>query len=150
MKAKKFKRSFWRVINCNVNIRYTLMFAWLIVLGFLLGGLITYLTIWDNLLILPIMQPEHFFIIQKKILHLLALEFLLGGLPIAVLAIVLQFRILHRVSGPLHRLEKAVREAASGKLPKTPITFRGKDANNGVAEAFNLLVSAIRSGVKFE
>jgi methyl-accepting chemotaxis protein len=147
---KKFKRYSWRVIKWDVNIRYTLMFACLVILLFLLGGVITYLTIWENLRILPAMQPEHFLIIQKKILHLLTFEFLLGILSLLVLAVVFQFRVLHRVFGPLYRLEKALRNAASGKLPKAPIIFRGKDANNGMAEAFNLLVSAIKSGTKFK
>jgi len=77
--------------------------------------------------------------------------FLFGGLPIVILGAILQFRILHRVSGPLYRLEKSIQEAAvSGKLPKTPIILREKDFYNGLAKAFNQLVDKIRSGAKFE
>jgi len=72
-------------------------------------------------------------------------------LPIVVLGAILQFRILHRVSGPLYRLEKSVQEAVvSGKLPKAPIILREKDFYNGLAKAFNQLVDKIRSGAKFE
>jgi len=150
-KEKRFKRSFWRVVNPDVEVRYTLVVVWLIVIGFLISGLVTYLTIWNNLLMLPkLTQPEHLLIIQKKILRFLGLEFLLGGLFLVALVAILQFRILHRVSGPLHRLEKVFQDAASGKLPGTPIVFRKKDLYNGLAESFNRLVEKIRSGAKFE
>ena len=147
---KRFKRYHWRVLNREMNIRYTLIFAGLIIFGFLLGGVITYLTIWDNLLILPVMQPEHFFIIRKKILYLLIVEFLLGGLPIVVLAIVFQFRFLHRAFGPLYRLEKAMQGIALGKLPEKPVVVREGDLLKELADSFNQSVSAIKSGKKFE
>ena len=151
MEAKKFKRSFWRVVNPEVEVKYALVVAWLIIIAFLISGLGTYLTIWNNLLVLPgLTQPEHLLIIQKKILKLLGVEFLLGGLLVVVLAAILQFRILHRVSGPLYRLGKVLQDAASGKLPKTPIILREKDLYNELAEAFNRLVDKIRSGAKFE
>lgn len=151
MKAKKFKRSFWRVVNPDVEVKYTLVVAWLIILGFLISGLVTYLTIWNNLLVLPqLTQPEHLLIIQKKILKLLGVEFLLGGLLVVVMAAILQFRILHRISGPLHRLEKVIQDVASGKLPKTPIILRKKDLYSDLTDAFNRLVDRIRAGDKFE
>jgi len=150
MEEKKFKRSRWTIMNWEFNIKWTVMMAWLVIAGFLISGAITFFTIWDNLLILPTMQPEHFLLIQKKILHLMAAEFLFGGLPVIIMAIVLQIRILHRVSGPMHRLEKTVRRAVAGKLPQEPIVFRKDDIHAGLAEAFNLLISAIRSGTKFE
>ena len=147
---KRFKRYHWKVINREVNIKNTLIFAGLIIFGFLLAGAITYLTIWDNLLILPTLQPEHFVIIQKKILHLMIIQFLLGGLPIIILAIILQFRLLHRVFGPLHRLEKTMQETALGKLPEHPIIVRKGDILTELTKSFNQLISAIKSGAKFE
>jgi methyl-accepting chemotaxis protein len=152
MEAKKFKRSFWRVVNPEVEIKYTLVVAWLIILAFLISGLVTYLTFWNNLLLLPdFTHPEYLLIFQKKTLKILGVLFLFGGLPIVVLGAILQFRILHRVSGPLYRMEKVVQEAAvSGKLPKAPIILREKDFYNGLAKAFNQLVDKIRSGAKFE
>ena len=53
MEAKKFKRSFWRIVNPVVEIKYTLVVAWLIIIAFLISGLVTYLTFWNNLLLLP-------------------------------------------------------------------------------------------------
>jgi hypothetical protein len=147
---KKFNRSSWTIINWEFNIKWTVLMAWLVIIGFLIMGAFTYVTIWEKLLILPTMQPEHFAIIQRKILHLMIAEFLFGGLPVIIMAIILQLRILHRVSGPMHRLEKMVRQAAAGKLPKEPIFFRKNDIHVGLAEAFNSLISAIKSGAKFE
>ncbi|MBU2495284.1 MAG: hypothetical protein ABIK20_03855 [Candidatus Omnitrophota bacterium] len=152
METKRFKRSFWGMVNPVLEVKYTLVVAWLIIITFLISGLVTYLTFWNNLLLLPdFTHPEYLLIIQKKTLRILVALFLFGGLPIVVLGSVLYFRILHRVSGPLYRLEKTVREAAvSGKLPKTPIILREKDFYNGLAKAFNQLVDRIRSGAKFE
>ena len=152
MEAKKFKRSFWRVVNPVVELKYTLVVAWLIIIAFLISGLVTYLTFWNNLLLLPdFTHPEYLLIIQQKTLRILGALFLFGGLPVVILGAILQFRILHRVSGPLYRLEKSVQEAAvSGKLPKAPIVLREKDFYNGLAKAFNQLVNKIRSGAKFE
>lgn len=151
MAAKKFKRSFWRVVNPAVEVKYTLVVAWLIIIAFLVSGLVTYLTFWNNLLAFPgFAQPEYLLILQKKTLRILVSLFLFGGLPIVILGAILQFRILHRVSGPLYRLEKVVQDAVSGKLPKTPIILREKDFYNGLAKAFNQLVEKIRSGAKFE
>jgi hypothetical protein len=50
----------------------------------------------------------------------------------------------------MYRLERTVRQAATGKLPHDPIFFRKDDVHIGLAEAFNSLISAIRSGIKFE
>ncbi len=152
MAEKRFKRSFWRMVNPVVEIRYTLVVSWLVIIAFLISGLITYLTFWNNLLALPnFTNPEYLLIIQKKTLKILGALFLLGGLPIVILGGILYFRILHRISGPLYRLERAVQEAAvSGKLPKTPVVLREKDFYSGLARAFNQLVERIRSGGKFE
>ena len=152
MAEKRFKRSFWRMVNPVVEIRYTLIVSWLVIIAFLISGLITYLTFWNNLLAAPnFTNPEYLLIIQKKTVRILGALFLFGGLPIVVLGGILHFRILHRISGPLYRLEKSVQEVAvSGKLPKTPIVLREKDFYGGLARAFNQLVERIRSGGKFE
>ncbi len=150
-KVERYKRSFWRVVNKDVEVQYTLVVIWLIIIGFLVGGLLTYLTIWNNLLILPkITHPEQLLEVQRRILKLLGVEFILGGLLVIILAAILQFRILHRISGPLYRLERVILEAAEGKLPKEPIVLRKKDLYGGLARALNNLISAIRSGKKFE
>ena len=126
MAAKKFKRSFWGVVNQEVEVKYTLVMAWLIIIAFLISGLVTYLTFWNNLLLLPgFVQPEYLLILQKKTMRILVALFLFGVLPIVVLGAILQFRILHRVSGPLYRMEKTIQDAVvSGKLPEAPIILR--------------------------
>lgn len=151
MEAKKIKRSFWRVLNLGVELKYTLTVAWLIIIAFLISGLITYLTFWNNLLAFSeFTKPEYLLVLQEKTLKILGGLFLFGGLPVVVLGAILQFRILHRVSGPLYRLERTIQEAAdSGKLPKTPIILREKDFYKNLTGAFNQFVDKIRSGVNF-
>ena len=140
------------MVNPAVEIKYTLVVSWLVIIAFLISGLITYLTFWNNLLALPdFTNPEYLLLIQQRTLKILGALFLFGGLPVVVLGAILHFRILHRVSGPLYRLEKSVQEAAvSGKLPKVPIVLREKDFYGGLAKVFNQLVERIRSGAKFE
>ncbi|MFH0797758.1 MAG: hypothetical protein V2A65_12045 [Candidatus Omnitrophota bacterium] len=149
---KKFKRSFWRVVNREMEIQYPLVVVWLMIIGFLVSGLMTYLTIWNNILLMPQMlsSPEQLLVMQKRILQLLGIEFLAGGVIMMVLAAILQFRFLHRIAGPLFRLENMLKDLSKGKLPSYPIVFRQNDLCKGLAEAFNQLVSAIKSGTKFE
>jgi len=148
---KKFKRSFWRLVNRDVEIKFTLVTAWLIIIGLLAGSLFTYIAIWNNLLVVPqIVSADNLLVVHQQILKLLVLEFLLGGPLVIFLAALLQFRILHRISGPVYRIGKLIQNAAEGKLPKVPVVLREKDFYNELAKAFNNLVVAIRSGNKFE
>ncbi|HNQ34655.1 MAG TPA: hypothetical protein PKN80_01155 [bacterium] len=146
----KFKRSFWRIINKPVQIRYSLVVVWLIILALLLGGLVTYLTVWNLLLRIPIPDPAALEHLQGQVLRLLVLEFLIGGAVLLFLAVLLQLRIMHRICGPLFRLEEVMNQLAAGKLPPYPLLFREKDYFYDLARAFNRAVEAIRSGRKFE
>lgn len=147
---KKFKRSFWRVVDRGVEIRLAMVGAWLIFLGLLVGSIFTYLTIWNNILVLPqLTSLDKLLIVQSRITKFLVLELILGGTLIIFLAATIQFRIMHRISGPLYRIEKLMQELAEGKLPKTPVVLREKDFYNNLAKTFNNLISAIKSGIKF-
>ncbi|OPZ92669.1 MAG: HAMP domain protein [candidate division TA06 bacterium ADurb.Bin417] len=146
----KFKRSFWRIINKTVQIRYSLVVIWLIIIALMLGGMVTYLTVWNLLLEIPIHDPAALEQLQRQVLRLLTLEFLIGGVVLVVLAGVLELRILHRICGPLFRLEQLMGQLAEGKLPKHPLVFREKDFFYNLAESFNRAVEAIRCGKKFE
>ncbi len=150
--GKKLRRSFWRVVNREMEIQYPLVVVWLMIIGFLVSGLMTYLTIWNNILLLPqiLSSPEQILVMQKRILQLLGIQFLVGGVIMIVLAAILQFRFLHRIAGPLFRLEKMIRDASKGNLPSSPIVFRQNDLCKGLADAFNQLVSAIKSGTRFD
>ena len=148
---KKFKRSFWRMVNKDVELKYTLVGVWLIIGGLLIGGVVTYLVIWRNLLILPqLVSPQDLMEIQKKILEMLGVLFILVGILMVALAATLQLRLLHRIAGPLYRLQRAISETATGKLPGAPVRFREKDLYSELADSFNNLVAAIRAGTKFE
>ncbi|OPZ94100.1 MAG: HAMP domain protein [Planctomycetes bacterium ADurb.Bin412] len=146
----KFKRSFWRIINKRVQIRYSLVVIWLIIIALVLGGMVTYLTIWNLLLQIPIPDPVALEHLQGKIFRLLVLEFLIGGVALLFLAGLIQLRIMHRICGPLFRLEAAMNQLAVGKLPHYPLVFRKKDYFYELARAFNQAVEAIQSGKKFE
>lgn len=151
MEKKKFKRSFWKMVNRALEIKFTLFAVWLIIIGILLGSLFTYLAIWNNLLVLPqFVSMDKLLVVHQRVLKSLALIFLLGGPVIIFLTALLQFRILHRISGPVYRIEKLLQDAAEGKLPSNPVVLREKDFYNELAKAFNNLVVAIRAGSKFE
>ena len=69
---------------------------------------------------------------------------------VIIVTALIQFRFLHRISGPVYRIEKLINDAAAGKLPKAPVVLREKDFYNELAKAFNDLIVSIRSGKKFE
>jgi len=102
-------------------------------------------------LILPqLVSPQDLMEIQKKILEMLGVLFILVGILMVALAATLQLRLLHRIAGPLYRLQRAISETATGKLPGAPVRFREKDLYSELADSFNNLVAAIRAGTKFE
>ncbi len=149
--GKKPKRSFWRTANKSVEVRYALLGGWLAVVGLLSGGILTYFIIWNNLIMLPLTShPEEIILLHARVLKMMGLLFGLFGVVGVLLAAILQFRIIHRLSGPIYRLEKALLKLAEGELPRQPVILREKDLTGGLAKAFNRLVDAIRSGQKFQ
>ncbi|MCM8814846.1 MAG: methyl-accepting chemotaxis protein [Candidatus Omnitrophica bacterium] len=137
------------LINKPVQIGYFGLTAWFICLGILLVGSITYYftlsTIIDEIeLVSPGFDTVETvnrinFILQKK----LALIF--AGLIIVAGILVILY--LHRVVGPVFRIEKTLRELSQDK-PFVPIRLRRKDSFQSLAEAVNVFVSRCQTKIQ--
>ncbi|HEX9190666.1 MAG TPA: hypothetical protein VF847_01125 [Candidatus Deferrimicrobiaceae bacterium] len=64
---------------------------------------------------------------------------LLASLPTAALCVY----ILHRVAGPLYRVERVLEEFRSGAATR-PVSFRNGDQAGALAEAFNAWIGVLR------
>ncbi|MCX7706319.1 MAG: hypothetical protein N2115_08745 [bacterium] len=129
------------IVNKPVQIGYFGLTAWFICLGILLVGSITYYFTLNTIMSeIEISSPSFDtvelvnrinIILQKK----LALVF--AGL--IVVAGILVILYLHRVVGPVFRIEKILRDVSEGK-PFVPIKLRRKDSFKSLAEAINVFV----------
>ncbi len=137
----KFRRKKY-LINKPIQIGYFGLTVWFICLGILLVGSITYYFTLNTIINeIEITSPAFDavelisrinLILQKK----LALVF--AGL--IVVAGILVILYLHRVVGPVFRIEKTLKEVIEGK-PFVPIRLRRKDSFKSLAETINVFVS---------
>ena len=129
------------LINKPVQIGYFGLTAWFICLGIMLVGSITYYFTLDTIISeIQISSPAFDtvetvnrinLILQKR----LALVF--AGL--IIIAGILVIFYLHRVVGPIFRIEKTLREVSEGKS-FSPIVLRKKDSFKSLAGAINSFV----------
>lgn len=129
------------LINKPVQIGYFGLTAWFICLGILLVGSITYYFTLNTIISeIEISSPAFDtvelvsrinLILQKK----LALVFV-GLIVVAGILIILY---LHRVVGPVFRIEKTLLDISRGE-PFSPIKLRKKDSFKSLAEAINVFV----------
>ncbi|MCM8789159.1 MAG: hypothetical protein NC907_05155 [Candidatus Omnitrophica bacterium] len=130
------------LINKPVEVGYFGLTAWFICLGILLVGSITYYFTLNTIISeIEIASPgfdtvetinKINFILQKKLALVFACLIVVAG--------VLVILYLHRVVGPVFRIEKTLREVSQGR-PFVPIKLRKKDSFKSLAEAVNVFVS---------
>lgn len=141
----RYKRSFWRPANFNLEIRFTLLNLWLVLLALIISGTSTYLVVWSKLERLPFLSsPEELLVLEAEILARLAGVLSLTSLAVLLIAAVLIYRVMHRLTGPMLRMEREMKKMAAGQLPERPIILRQKDFFFSLAESFNTLVKAAR------
>lgn len=149
-RSRSRARSFWRANYLDLEVRLAVLAGWLVIIALLTGGLSTYLVVWSRLLALPHLAASEAMIeMHRQILRGMALTFSLMVLLLVTLAALIQYRVLHRITGPVSRVEKVLREMSAGNLPARPLAFRRKDFLSGLAGAVNDLAAAIRSGREF-
>ncbi|MCM8817791.1 MAG: hypothetical protein NC913_09865 [Candidatus Omnitrophica bacterium] len=137
------------LINKPIQIGYFGLTAWFICLGILLVGSITYYFTLNTIISeIEVSSPAFDtvelvnrinLILQKK----LALVF--AGLIIVAGVLVILY--LHRVVGPVFRIEKTLREVSEGKS-FVPIKLRRKDSFKSLAETINIFVSHCQTKIE--
>lgn len=127
------------LINKPLQFAYSGIAIWLLLVGIILAGTLTYYITMNT--ILTRMESSSAFSVQayqlvREINSLLSrrIGWLLAGL--VVLTGGLEIFYMHRIAGPVYRMERTLREALEGKA-FSPIRLREKDFFKGLAEALN-------------
>jgi len=136
----KFRRKRY-LINKPVQIGYFGLTAWFICLGILLVGSITYYFTLNTIISeIQITSPAFDAVETVQKINLLLQKKLAGVfVALVVVAAILVIVYLHRVVGPVFRIERTLREVIEGK-PFYPIKLRKKDSFKSLAEAINTFV----------
>jgi len=132
------------LINKPLQFAFSGLAIWLLLIGIILTGTLTYsLTLNTVLETMATAEPK----LAAQAAQILTeinqtlgkrLALLLGSL--IFLTGVLEVLYLHRIAGPIYRIEQSLRNFQEGK-PFTPIRLRQKDFFKELAEALNNLMA---------
>jgi methyl-accepting chemotaxis protein len=144
----KFRRRKY-LINKPVQIGYFGLTAWFICLGILLVGSITYYFTLNTIINeIQIASPAFDTVeVVNKINLMLQKKLALVFAVLIVIAAILVILYLHRVVGPVFRIEKTLRESIEGK-PFQSIRLRKKDSFKSLAETINIFVANYESKIQ--
>jgi methyl-accepting chemotaxis protein len=132
----------WRrrkyLINKKVQLGYFGLTVWFICIGIMLVGSITYYLVFSTIL-------KEFENVEKsidivntvqRVNALLAGKLGITFIVLVILAAILVVYYLHRVVGPVFRIEKVLKEMMAGKQFE-PIHLRKKDSFKSLADVLN-------------
>ena len=147
---KKYKRRKY-LINKSVQFAYAGITIWLLLIATILVGTITYYLTLNTILtqIEAEKQLIDAYAIVKNINLLLGkrIGILLGF--IVIFTLILEILFLHRVAGPIYRIEKTLKDLAEGKQVNK-IKLRKKDFFKSLAETTNQVIDAFQKNVKYD
>ncbi len=140
---RKYRRKNY-FINKPLQLAFSGLAIWILLLGVILAATATYFitmnTIVDKMTQIDpkfgiaayelVRQINQF--LGKRLIIMVGILIVLGG--------ILEIIYLHRIAGPVYRIEKTLRLFLEGK-PFEPIRLREKDFFKGLAEAINKFLS---------
>ncbi len=145
MEKKKYKRRHY-LINRSIQFTYAGIAIYLLLIGIILVGSFTYYITLNT--ILNQLQLENQLIDAYKIVSSINSIILkrIGILFFALILLVfiLEILFLHRIAGPLYRIEKTLNDIADGKKVEF-IKLRKKDFLKPLANSVNKVIEKINS-----
>ena len=138
--GKKFRRRNY-LINKPLQFIYSGIMIYLLLIGIIVVGVGTYYLTFNTILIeLETQGGLSQAYEMVKDINLLILK-RVGTMLVIVLVFAFGLGVyyLHRIAGPVYRIEKTIREMAEGKKVE-PIRLRKKDFFKSLAEAVNKLI----------
>ena len=139
---KKYKRRNY-LINKPLQFAYAGIGIWLLLIGIILiGSLIYYFTLNTLLTQLGAIEnvPFDTYQLVKNINSIIAKKIGLFLIFLIIIAGILQIWYLHRIAGPMYRIEKTLKETLEGKK-FIPIKLREKDFFKSLAETVNEIMT---------
>jgi len=136
---RKYRRKNY-LINKPLQLAFSGLAIWILLLGVILAATATYF-ITMNTIVEKMTQIDPKFGIAayelvRQINHLLGKRLIIMVGILVVLGAILEIIYLHRIAGPVYRIEKTLHFFLEGK-PFEPIRLRKKDFFKGLAETIN-------------
>jgi methyl-accepting chemotaxis protein len=141
---KKFRRKNY-LINKPLQFVYSGITVYLLLIGIIIVGIATYYITLNTILTQLEAQGGlvQAYEIVRSINGLLAQRIGILFLIVMVVAFVLAVFYLHRIAGPVYRIEKTLNEIAEGKKVE-PVHLRKKDFFKSLAEALNRVIGIVQ------
>ena len=138
---KKFRRRRY-LINKPLQFIYSGITIYLLLIGIIVVGIATYYITLDTILSQLESQGGllHAYEMVRTINVLIAKRVGAMLVMVMVFAFVLAVYYLHRIAGPVYRIEKTLNEMADGKEVNL-VMLRKKDFFKSLAEALNKLIN---------
>lgn len=130
------------LINKPVQIGYFGLTAWFICLGIMLVGSLTYYFTLNTIIEQIQTSMPNFDTVEtiNKINLILQKKLALVFVFLVIVAAVLVILYLHRVVGPIYRIERTLKDVIEGKQFQT-IKLRRKDSFKSLADTINAFVT---------
>jgi len=145
---KRFRRRRY-LINKPLQFIYSGITIYLLLIGIIVVGIATYYITLDTILSQLEAQGGllQAYEVVRSINMLIAKR--VGALLVTVMAFafILAVYYLHRIAGPVYRIEKTLNEMAEGKEVNL-VVLRKKDFFKSLAEALNKMISQKQEGKK--
>ena len=138
------KRAYRRQLIINPLLQYKLMF--LILASIIIPALLTFLTLYfliHNILLEAQVNNETVYNALLFMSRHVYVVLFFGFITITVLLVMWSTIFMHRIVGPLYRLERELDSMIAGQ-PITKIQFRKNDSLHNIAGKINLLISALQ------
>ncbi|HOL66496.1 MAG TPA: hypothetical protein PKX93_03450 [bacterium] len=135
----KYRRKNY-LVNKPLQLAFTGLAIWILLLGVMLAGTVTYFitinTIVDRMTAVDPKFGIAAYELVRQVNSVLGKRIIIMMASLVVLAGILEVLYMHRIAGPIYRIEKTLHLLSEGK-PFQPIRLRNKDFFKGLAEAIN-------------
>lgn len=145
MKEKKRIRRRNYLVNKPLQFAYAGIAIWLLLIAIILVGTFTYYITLNT--ILSQLEMENQLIDAYRIISsinsLLVKRLVVLLVAVIILALVLEILFLHRIAGPIYKIEKTLNDLADGKEVDF-IKLRKKDFFHSLAGAVNRVIELMK------
>lgn len=133
------------VVDKKIQFFYTGFLIWFLVISLILTGTTLYTIIMDTVIEkFTGTQTSNIYQIVLEINKLLALRVGILIIVLLIVGISLGILYLHRIAGPIFRIEKTIKESINDNVEYQPIKLRKKDFFHSLADNINQLMEKLK------
>ncbi len=129
------------LVDKKIQFFYTGFLIWFLVIALILTGTVLYYIIMNTIINTFVgAKTSNIYQIILEINKLLVLRLSILIIIVIVVGIFLGILYLHRIAGPIYRIEKTIKESMNDGIEYRPITLRKKDFFHSLANNINLFI----------